>query len=172
MKKFVLILTVVSAGSLSLLADNVNVEFYTPRIVRVTKTPESVTKDLEESKIVIANPEDVKVAKSNNDGVSSYKSSALTVAVDKKTDKVSFSLPNGELLLAEGFHSFTPIESGLDKGAYTVMQSFALDPDEPIYGIGMMQNGKMSLRGEHRKMQQSNLEDFAHFFQSIKGYGV
>ncbi|MDE6395446.1 MAG: DUF5110 domain-containing protein, partial [Duncaniella sp.] len=38
--------------------------------------------------------------------------------------------------------------------------------------IGMLQNGKMSLRGEHRMMQQSNLEDFAHFFQSIKGYGV
>ena len=36
----------------------------------------------------------------------------------------------------------------------------------------MLQNGKMSLRGEHRMMQQSNLEDFAHFFQSIKGYGV
>ncbi len=52
------------------------------------------------------------------------------------------------------------------------MQSFALEADEPIYGIGMLQNGKMSQRGEHRRMQQSNLEDFAHFFQSIKGYGI
>ena len=61
---------------------------------------------------------------------------------------------------------------GPDKGSYKVKQCFALGADEPIYGIGMMQNGKMSLRGEHRKMQQSNLEDFAHFFQSIKGYGI
>jgi alpha-D-xyloside xylohydrolase len=36
----------------------------------------------------------------------------------------------------------------------------------------MLQNGKMSLRGEHRRMQQSNLQDYAQFFQSIKGYGV
>lgn len=171
-KRFCLVVAALSAATFLLSADNVDVIFYTPQIVRITKTPEASKTSMLESKVVIADPEEVKVAKSNNDGVSYYKSSALTVAVDKKTDKVSFSLPNGELLLAEGFHSFTPIESGLDKGAYTVMQSFALNPDEPIYGIGMMQNGKMSLRGEHRKMQQSNLEDFAHFFQSIKGYGI
>ena len=30
----------------------------------------------------------------------------------------------------------------------------------------------MNQRGENRRMIQSNQEDYAHFFQSIKGYGV
>ena len=53
-----------------------------------------------------------------------------------------------------------------------VIQSFELDEQEPIYGLGMLQNGKMNQRGENRRMMQSNQEDYAHFFQSIKGYGV
>lgn len=153
-------------------AHDVSVEFFTPGIVRVLKTPESGTASDRKSEVVIATPDKVKLRQSTEGDVSSYKSSDLTVTVDRASGKVSFYKPDGELLVAEGSFSFTPIESGIDKGSYKVMQSFALESDEPIYGVGMMQNGKMSQRGEHRKMQQSNLEDFAHFFQSIKGYGI
>lgn len=85
---------------------------------------------------------------------------------------VTFSDNKGKVLLQEGASRFTPITEGPDKGAYRVMQGFKLDSDEPIYGLGLLQNGKMSQRGENRRMVQTNLEDFAHFFQSIKGYGV
>lgn len=156
------LLAALSAGHMLLMADIVNVQFYTPEIVRVTKTADGSSKPLGDSKVVIATPQNVKVAKSSKAGASLYKSSALTVAVDGSVGKVSFLLPTGELLLAEGSYSFTPIDEGLDKGAYKVMQSFALEPDEPIYGIGMLQNGKLSQRGERRTMQQSNLEDYAH----------
>lgn len=156
----------------SIAAENVSVEFYTPQIVRISKAPVGKNATDRQSEIVIAAPENVKVAKSVKNGVASYKTKSLTVIVDENTGKVSFYQPDGELLLTEGAYSFTPIESGLDEGKYKVMQSFALEADEPIYGVGMLQNGKMSQRGEHRKMQQSNLEDYASFFQSIKGYGI
>ena len=153
-------------------AEKVSVKFYTPEIVRIIKYPDGKEGPDRESLVVIGKPENVKVAVSSKGDETSYKSSALTVVPDDSDGKVSFYRPDGELLVAEGRHWFTPITEGIDKGSYRVAQTFALETDEPIYGIGMLQNGKMSQRGEHRLMQQSNLEDFAHFFQSIKGYGI
>lgn len=166
---FSIILALVALPAYS--AESVNVKFYTPEIVRVTKYPDADKAQERSSLVVIAEPENVKVSVQNNGDETSHKTSALTVICDKN-GKVSFYKPDGSLLVAEGKHGFTPITSGIDNGSFKVMQSFALETDEPIYGVGMLQNGKMSQRGEHRLMQQSNLEDFAHFFQSIKGYGI
>lgn len=152
-------------------AENVSVEFFTPEIVRIVKTP-SLETPSPVSLVVSAKPETVKVKKSEKDGVTTYISSALKVTVNDADGKVSFFAPSGEKLLSEGKYGFIPLTVGPDSGAYKVKQCFALEADEPIYGVGMLQNGKMSQRGEHRMMQQSNLEDFAHFFQSVKGYGI
>ncbi len=170
--KQLLLATAISMTTFAAMADGLQIKFFTPEIVRVTKTPDGSESYERRSMVVIAEPENVKVNKTTTDGEYIYKSSGLTVKIDKQSDKVSFYSPDGTLLVEEGSYSFTPITEGIDKGAYKVMQSFALEADEPIYGVGMLQNGKMSQRGEHRKMQQSNLEDFAHFFQSIKGYGI
>lgn len=158
-------------SSANAMADKVAVQFYTPSVVRITKLPDHA-QPVKESMVVTACPEKVKIGGKSVGNTTTYSSSALTVTVDEATGKVSFSKPDGTLLLSEGNYSFTPIPEGIDKGSYKVMQSFALDEEEPIYGVGMLQNGKMSQRGEHRVMQQSNLEDYAHFFQSIKGYGI
>ncbi|MBP1678012.1 MAG: glycoside hydrolase family 31 [Bacteroidetes bacterium] len=165
---FAVVLTFVAAH---VTAQNLKIEFFTPSIVHVTKTPDDKAVD-KKSVVVTATPESVKVKKATVADVTTYLSSVLKVTVEEKTGKVTFAKADGTSLLAEGEYAFTPITEGIDKGAYKVKQCFALDTDEPIYGIGMLQNGKMSLRGEHRKMQQSNLQDFAHFFQSIKGYGI
>jgi hypothetical protein len=53
-----------------------------------------------------------------------------------------------------------------------VTQTFAFDADEHIYGVGLIENGKMNQRGENRRMMQSNLEDFQNIFHSQKGYAV
>lgn len=171
--KFIcLICAIAMSTTIRSYADGVNVQFFTPEIVRVIKTPKGTSAIERNSMVVIAKPENVKLKKTEHQGVTIYETEALIVEVNGGSGKVSFYKPDGTLLLAEGDYSFTPISDGIDKGAYKVMQSFALDKDEPIYGVGMLQNGKMSQRGEHRLMQQSNLEDYAHFFQSIKGYGI
>ncbi|MBR2154583.1 MAG: DUF5110 domain-containing protein [Bacteroidaceae bacterium] len=144
------------------------VEFYTPSTVRIVKdNGQSVEK---KSLVVIATPEKVKVSKTTKGGETVYKSSALTVTV--KDGKVSFADSKGNLLTQEGNWEFTPIQNGPDKGAYKVKQSWTVGADEGIYGVGLLQNGKMSQRGENRRMEQSNLEDYAHFYQTIKGYGI
>ena len=135
---------------------------YGHNIVRVIKT--AAPADLEEalaakpSYSVIMTPE----AKPRTDF-------SWTVDAD---GAVTFKNKKGEILLAEAPAAFTPIAEGPDKGSYRVRQGFHLEADEPIYGLGLLQNGKMSQRGEKRRMMQDNLEDYAHFFQSIKGYGL
>lgn len=153
-------------------AGGVEIEFITPRTVRVLKTPAvpDVVKPV--SEVVIATPGKVKVTKTTKDGKTVYAGKELTVSVDDASGRVTFAKPGGEVLLAEGDWSLTQIPDGIDRTAYKVKQGFRLDPDEPVYGVGMLQNGKLSQRGEHRLMMQSNLEDYTHSFQSIKGYGV
>lgn len=163
--------TLAIAAFLSLTAEAQQIEFFSPSIVRVVKTADG--KPMEKKSLtVIAKPGKVTMSVKDEGSKTVYKTKALTVTVDKSTQKVSFATADGKPLMAEGSYALTPITEGIDKGSYKVRQDFALDKDEPIYGLGMMQNDKLNLRGEHRKMQQSNLEDFTNFFQSIKGYGI
>lgn len=160
--------------SASVFASAQTVTFYTPSTVRITKPMPGYTPvegdDL--SLVVTSKPESVKVKTSQEGTTKTYSSSVLTIVVDESEGKVVFKDSKGNILLSEDRHGFTTIADGPDKGRGKVSQSWKLDNDEPIYGLGMMQNGKMNLRGENRLMMQSNLEDFSHFFQSIKGYGI
>ena len=161
-------LWIMALALVALGAEAQRVEFYTPRTVRIVKDNGQNTE--KKSVVVIAAPEKVKVTETTQDGATIYRSSALTVKVEE--GRVSFADAKGNLLSREGECAFTPIDKGPDAGAYKVKQTFAVDADEGIYGVGLLQNGKMSQRGERRRMEQSNLEDFAHFYQTIKGYGI
>lgn len=144
------------------------ITFYTPRAVHVVKAKGDVSG--RSSQVVVATPEKVKVRTSVEGEATVYRTSALTVKVEQ--GKVAFYDVQGRLLTAEGEGTFTPITEGPDKGTYRVGQTFSVESDEGIYGIGLLQNGKMSQRDENRRMEQSNLEDYAHIYQSIKGYGI
>ena len=134
---------------------DVKVEFYTPSIVHIVKSPtgHQYTK---QSLVVIASPENVNVTQKGN----TLMSDVLTVKVDDKTGAVTFS-SKGKTLLREKSHTFSPLN-----------QTFTLEKGEAIYGLGTIQNGKMNRRGEHKRMEQSNLEDFQSVIQSIKGWGI
>ena len=145
----------------------VRLEFYTPRTVRVTKAP--VGHEYEKkSLVVIAKPEDVKMTRSGN----TVSSEALSVKIDPRTGKLTFLAKGKTLLREKNTPVFVERTDGPDAGKYRVTQSFSLDNDEAIYGLGTFQNGKMNRRGEHKLMEQSNLEDFQNVLQSIKGWGL
>ena len=135
---------------IALMAQDVKIEFLTPAIVHVVKgTP---TKSL----VVTAKPEDVPVVQKGN----AISSSELIVRQDAKGN-LTFLTSKGKVLLREK-----------DCDASKVRQTFLLDKDEAIYGLGTIQNGKMNRRGEHKRMEQSNLEDFQNVLQSVKGWGL
>jgi alpha-D-xyloside xylohydrolase len=132
-------------------AQEVKIDFITPSIVHVVKG--QPTKSL----VVIAQPEDVKVTSRGND----VSSSVLTIRKDSKTGDLTFLTVKGKVLLKEKSCDISKVR-----------QTFVLDKDEAIYGLGTIQNGKMNRRGEHKRMEQSNLEDFQNVLQSIKGWGI
>ena len=78
-----------------------SVVFYTPEIVRVTKTPVNSTKTPFVTPTVILKPEKVQVEVDRTDAAVTAKSSALSVVLDRKTGAISFSKPDGTRLLAE-----------------------------------------------------------------------
>ena len=130
--------------------------YFSPQIVRIEKTMGDFRTT--PSVCVTAEPQDV---------------TKPAVKVKVGADgTVTFSDAAGHRLLTEGASNFEQITSGPDKGEWKAGQSWKLDAGEPIYGLGFLQNGKLNLRGENRTMIQSNTEDFANFFQSIKGYGI
>ena len=140
---------------IAMCAQGVKIEFFTPSVVHVVKYPgQPVTP---ESKVIIAKPQEVKLTRKG----STTSSSDLTVKLDEKTGCITFLDAKGKVLLREKSHTFAPLN-----------QTFTLDKGEAIYGLGTIQNGKMNRRGEHKRMEQSNLEDFQNVIQSIKGWGL
>ena len=139
-------------------AQEVRVEFFTPSIVHVVKG--EPTKSL----VITAKPEQVDVMRQGN----TWKSSELIVKLDPATKCLTFSTAKGRVLLRE--QGWSTIRLNIND--YKVSQTFLLDKDEAIYGLGTIQNGKMNRRGEHKRMEQSNLEDFQNVLQSVKGWGL
>jgi alpha-D-xyloside xylohydrolase len=149
-------------------AIDVEVQFFSPEIVRIIKLPAggSVMKSLS----VIAAPQKwpVKVSTQKNEWIVS--SSALQVTINRQTAAIQFSAA-GKLLLQEkedGTH-FSP---AADTNTYEVTQAFQLGADEPVYGLGQHQSGVMNQRGQRVLLKQNNMQIAVPFFQSIKGYGV
>ena len=131
-------------------AQEMKVEFITPTIVHIVKG--EPTKSL----VVIAKPDQVAVTQKGN----TWASSELTVKQDAQGN-LTFLTAKGKVLLKEKVCDVTQSR-----------QTFTLDKDEAIYGLGTIQNGKMNRRGETKRMEQSNLEDFQNVLQSIKGWGL
>ena len=142
---------IVSTLCLLASAQEVKIEFITPSIVHVTKGVP--TKSL----VVIAQPEEVAVTRKGD----ALSSKVLTVRQNPKTGALTFLTAQGKVLLREKSCDISKVQ-----------QVFTLDKEEAIYGLGTIQNGKMNRRGEHKRMEQSNLEDFQNVLQSIKGWGL
>ena len=155
--------TILTAGA----QNGVSVQFYSPTTVRIVKGAAAPANSF----AVTATPQQVPVRTSAATGVTTYDSGALKVAV-ANDGTVRFYSPKGKLLLKEGAWELEPIAEGLDKGCNKVRQTFLPEADEPFYGLGILQDGALSLRGKTRRMIQDNTEDFVPIVQSVKGYGI
>ena len=150
---------------------DIDVTFYSPSIVRVQKTPKGKTDD-KKSLVVIKTPELTDVATSQTADTRTAKSSDVTVTVNTNTGAVTFLSPTGEVLLTDYSTSFTTENhNGID---YTrVKESFMLDENEPVYGIGQVMDGHMNRRNSKHHLQNENMFTYSPYFMSpTKGYAV
>jgi alpha-D-xyloside xylohydrolase len=151
---------------------DIEIQFYGPSKVRVLKSPEGKT-FTKKSLSVVEKPQATKLTINQQGDVISLESDKLKVDINVKSGKISYSTLKGESLLSEK-ESGATFDDFNDAGSktYTINQSFTLDKDEAIYGLGQQQRGKLSLRNTKLNMVQGNTDDYVPFLVSTKGYGL
>lgn len=161
----------IQSGVKATTSDNdIIIQFFNNDIVRIVKLP--LGADLnKESLSVTKAPENLKLSVKENSGNLIIKSNSLLATLNLKTGNISFSSAGGSKLLAEKNMFFKDFNDAGNK-TYTVSQSFVLDKDEAIYGLGIQQKGKMVQRNHKLRMIQGNTDDYIPFFHSVKGYGL
>ncbi len=154
-----------SAGNL-----NFELKLYGENMVRIIKYP--VGKSFEKNSLsVIKKEQKTKFSVSESKNIISLRTNDLNILIDAKSGKITYKSSSGKELLKEVESNFKPFNDAGNQ-TYSVSQSFQLEKDEPIYGLGILQNGKMSQRNTDVKMIQNNTWDFVPFFQSVKDYGI
>ena len=150
----------------------IETQFFSPSLVRVLKTPGS-TAFTKPSLSVVQAPQDVAIDIRQIGDDLFMNSESLRVTLNLKTGTISYSDPSGRQLFCEK-DSGAEFTDRDDAGvrSHRVRQSFVLDRDEAIYGLGQQQNGTMVQRNQTLTMIQGNTDDYIPFFQSEKGYGL
>ncbi len=141
-------------------AGSLRLEVWSDRIVRATYCPGGSIPAIR-SLSVIAEPGAVPFDLKDTPSAVDLSTHALRVHVDKSTGLISFRDLAGKTILEEK----GPRET-------TVGDSFVLDPDEQIYGLGQHQDGHMSYRGTSVHLQQKNTEIGIPVLVSSRGYGM
>lgn len=150
----------------------IDLQFYSPSIVRVVKYPQSKAFQ-KKSLSIIKQSQKVELKTIQKGENLSLSSEFITVNLNLKSGQIIFEDKHKLKLLSEKENDafFTDFN---DAGVmtYSVSQSFTLDKDETIYGLGQQQSGKMSQRNVKLNMIQGNTDDYVPFFVSNKGYGL
>lgn len=146
------------------------ISFYSPSIVRVSKYPGKMAPE-KKSYSVIMQPQAVDLSINQDGGAVKMKSSSIC-AVIGKDGKVTFTDINGKPLLSENTWSHTPCEHKVDEGKFKVSQSYNLDPDEVIFGLGQRQCPVLNQRGQDVRIWCGNTNITIPYFTSAKGYGL
>ncbi len=156
----------------SIQSTSVEIQFYSPSIVRVVKSPEghNFTK---QSLCVIKQPEKTAFTVKQQGDDLHISSKELRLMLNRISGEIVYATVKNLVLLKEkqGSTKFTPFNDA-GTNTFTVSQSFVLDKEETIYGLGTQQRGKMSQRNVTLNMVQGNTDDYIPFFQSVKGYGL
>lgn len=150
----------------------VKVEFYSPSIVRVLKTPVG-SQVAPRSYSVILQPEAVKgVVMSQTSSGYEISSPCMKVQVDTTTGEIRFVNRNDELLLTDVRTKLDRRTDEANQGKWRVSQTFRLDADEAVYGLGQLRDTCMNQRGRHVELWNHNTYIAIPYITSEKGYGI
>ena len=151
---------------------NVRITFFTPSIVRVCKTPLDHAYQ-KQSLVVIKKPEQVDYNLAEEKDRLVLATSQLQIKVNLSTGGIEFLDSKGKrMTLNKDYGTSFAVNDRLRPDFYTVRESFLLEPDEPIYGIGQIMDGKFNRRNASYHLQNENMFTYSPYFLSPKGYAV
>lgn len=151
---------------------DIAVEWYTPSVVRIQRFPAS-THPEKQSFSVTAAPEKVDFKIKADDDALTLSSEELTLRYEPAADRMVFLRADGSRLLEEksGSSRFVRIDDH-GKPSYRVAQTFVLDADEPVFGLGQHRHGLWNQRNSTQHLRQENMEIAIPMVQSPKGYAL
>ena len=85
---------------------------------------------------------------------------------------VTFFDKSGNILLQETGAEIHSINEGVDKGHSSVSQSWMIDKDEALFGLGQRKDPDMNQHGKSVKIWSGNTNITIPYFSSEKGYGL
>mgnify|MGYP000113644292 CR=1 FL=1 len=101
------------------------------------------------------------------------KTKSVTASIGKGDGVISFADAAGRPFLSESVAgSRTVRQSGEGTPLWKIQQSFAVAPDEFLYGMGQYQEGVWNWRGMPLELRQQNTQIVVPFLVSSRGYGV
>ena len=145
-------------------------QVWSDRVIRVIHTP-TVQATATKSLSVIADPTQTSWKLHESAEALIVETQAVRARIDRLTANVSFCDLNDKPILREAAGSeFTP--TTMPTGGTSARQTFALAPDERIYGLGQHQDGIWNCRGTKVHLQQRNTQVAVPVLMSSRGYGV
>lgn len=150
-----------------------NVIFYGPSTVRVNA---NLGRNYWQaaSIVVIDKPAHIKFGIADSGATLSLISPALRIDIDKHSGALTFKNKQGVVYTQE--HASTPVsvQSKEIAGAptYEVENTFALKPNEAIYGLGFIEEGERNRRGKELLLVQTNVGTVIPVMVSSERYGI
>ena len=151
----------------------VRLQAMSENVVRVTYAAQAAIPHLHSFSVVIKPNPALKFTTQQTPATLTLTTAAVRVRVDRRTGTVAFLDPHNNVILAEtpdGREISPATQPGVD--GTLVRQSFALAPDEGIYGLGQHQQGVWNYRGHTVQLLQANREVGIPVLLSSKGYAL
>jgi alpha-D-xyloside xylohydrolase len=162
---------VFSAPSNSANIKKIKLKVWKDDIIQVIVSPEESFSD-RESLIVTEKINDIpkwNAEETNNEII--LRTQSVITKIDKQNYHVSFSKPDGTVLLSENGKNLQFTEVAGEK-CYHIKQSFIYSENESLYGLGSYMDGEIRLNGKKLTMLQKNREDVVPFIISSNKYGI
>ena len=151
------------------------VEYYAPEIVRVVKQPLDAAPLKKESFSVILKPDKQlarRIRMSEDDKAILLASDKMTVRIDRQSGNLTFTDAGGAQLVSEKNAQMTVREGDADAGRLRVGQTWTLDADEAVFGLGQLRDTAMTWCGRDMELWNHNTYTAIPYVTSEKGYGI
>ena len=153
----------------------VKVEFYSPEIVRVVKQPKGAAPMEKKSFSVILHPGEkfgVDVDESKDGKYAMLSSSRMSVRLDKKTGQLLILGVQGTPIIKEKATKMVVRKGDADEGKLKVAQTWTLEDNEAIFGLGQLRDETICWRGQKKILWNDNTYIAIPYITSEKGYGI
>lgn len=148
----------------------INIRFVNDSVAHVVK---SYQEDYKSSEWVVlpSTQSTVSPSYSEKDGIVTVSTSKLNVTYDLAKSIIRIYDAQGKQLISEKSFCMEPCKDG-PNDSHKIEQSFLLDTDEQIYGLGQIQDGKLNQRGQSLNLVQNNRSICIPYFLSSKNYSL